>query len=168
MARQLFGFYRASEANDPETFVMGATAMLAQYPEQIVRLVCSPASGLVSECKWLPNIAEIKVACEKLMAPVYAERKREALRLQSSAVLAPPPPASEESRKRVRAMAEALSAELAVKGEKRPVDFTKPRSPDEANVSRQHFEARLDELKAQNEADPVKLSRPLRDNEDAA
>ena len=157
----MFGFYRASTANDPETFIAGAAKWLAQFPEPIARLVCDPVTGLPGTNEWLPNLAEIRVACEKLMAPVYAERKREALRLHSAAVLAPAPPATDEGRRRVRQAADELLAELKV-ANPRAMDFRPPRSPGEAEAARRHFEARLPELAAEYATVPPKLGPGLK------
>jgi hypothetical protein len=77
LAAKLFGCYRAAEANDPETFIAAATVTLAQYPEAVVRQICDPVRGLPSEDKWLPSIAEIRVTCERAMAPRRAEERRE-------------------------------------------------------------------------------------------
>jgi hypothetical protein len=148
MAGQLFACYRASEANDPEMYVAAVAANLARFPEPIVRQVCSPAVGLPTENKWLPSVAEIREACEKLMAPVYAERRRAALLADTAKVLAPLPPATAESRKSVREMADDLRAELNARGEPRKIDFRKPGDAREAEVVRRHFEAKLEELKA--------------------
>lgn len=162
LATQLFGFYRASTANDPETFIAGAAKWLAQFPEPIARLVCDPVMGLPGTNEWLPNLAEIRVACEKLMAPVYAERKREALRLHTAQVLAPslPPPAPMD-RMRVRQMADELLAELKVANPK-AIDFRPARSPGEAEAARRHFEARLPELEAEYSARPPVIGLSLR------
>jgi hypothetical protein len=67
LAAQLFGCYRASEANDPETFITSAVANLASYPECVVERICDPVRGLPAKSKWLPSIAEIRAACETEM-----------------------------------------------------------------------------------------------------
>ena len=88
MATRLFGYYRASEANDPETFIAGATVTLARYPEAVVRNICDPVRGLPSTAKWLPSIAEIREACEQAMAPRYAEERRQNERAHTERVTA--------------------------------------------------------------------------------
>src|SRR5574337_1562464 len=75
-ASRLFGFYRASEANDPEIFMAGAAAILARYPEEIVRRVCSP-SGLPASSKWLPSLTEIRCACDSALRPDLSMRARQ-------------------------------------------------------------------------------------------
>jgi hypothetical protein len=85
LAGRLFGSFRAADANDPETFIAGATAIIAHYPEQIVRLVCY---GLPSQTKWLPALAEIREACERAIAPTLAEQRRAQERAHTARVLA--------------------------------------------------------------------------------
>ena len=75
-----FGCYRASEANDPETFITGAAATLACYPEAIVRDVCDPVRGLPAHDEWLPSIARVRVECERRMQPVRDQERRERIR----------------------------------------------------------------------------------------
>ena len=54
--------------------------MLSGYPEAIVREVCDPVRGLPSEDKWLPSVAEIRVACERKMQPLRDQERRDRLR----------------------------------------------------------------------------------------
>ena len=80
LATRLFGFYRASEANDPETFITGATAVLSRYPQALVYAVCDPVSGLPGEDAWLPSIARIRVECERRMQPLRDQERRDRVR----------------------------------------------------------------------------------------
>ena len=88
LAAQLLGCYRASDANDPDTFVTAAAALLACYPEAIARRVCDPVRGLPSLSKWLPAIAEIRAACETEMVWRDAVERRSRERVKTLAVLA--------------------------------------------------------------------------------
>jgi hypothetical protein len=87
MAAQLFSFYPRNEANDPESFIAGATAMLARYPEAVVEAVCNPARGLPANNKFLPSIAEIRAACEQEAVWHDAVTRREARRAETARVL---------------------------------------------------------------------------------
>jgi hypothetical protein len=162
-AAKLFGCYPRNEANDPETFLTAATAILASYPEIVADRVCDPLlrSSLPSKSKFLPSIAEIRTACETEMVWHDAVERRERERRHTAEVLAPAPPATDESRKRVRALADDVIAELNAKGEARKIDFRPPRSPGEAEAARRHFEARLPELAAEYAATPLKLGPSL-------
>jgi hypothetical protein len=171
LAAKLFGCYRASDANDPETFLAAATAMLAQYPEAAVAKVCDPVRGLPSTSKFLPSITEIREACEREMVWHYAVEKRERERRHTAEVLAPSPPATAESRQRVRALANQVLAELSVGDAPQSIGFRPPRSPAEAEASRRYFEGRLEALKADYAARPPSLSpalRPAPPDEDVA
>lgn len=52
-------------------------AVLAEYPMDVVRLVCDPRCGIPSKCNWLPTLAEIKAECESWHAPMRRARQRE-------------------------------------------------------------------------------------------
>ena len=152
----LFGFYPRNEANDPEMFIAGATAMLAGYPETVVERVCDPVRGLPAKSRFLPAIAEIREACEREMVWHDAVERRERDRRHTAEVLAPAPaPPTEDGRRRVRALADATLAELAAKMPPgTSVSFRPPRSPAEAEAARRHFEARLPKLAAEYAANP--------------
>lgn len=73
-ARLLFGCYRRGDANDPETYVAAVAAVLSAYPEETMRFVTDPRSGLPGQKKrdpktgqeWsgLPDVADVRSACE--------------------------------------------------------------------------------------------------------
>jgi hypothetical protein len=77
--RILIGCFRTGEAADPEVYVTAISAVLAQYPEQVVRDVTDPIIGLPSRSKWLPTVSEVREACEAL---VQRERDAEARQRQ--------------------------------------------------------------------------------------
>lgn len=79
-ARLLFGFYKRGEANDPETFVMGVSAILSDYPMETIRWVTDPRTGMPSN-PWkdpktgyvktgLPEPFDVKTACEAHYGPL--------------------------------------------------------------------------------------------------
>lgn len=68
-ARLMFGCYRKGDANDPDTYVAAITATLARYPEDIIRDVTNPASGLPTKKDFLPTVKEVFEACEEIMQP---------------------------------------------------------------------------------------------------
>jgi hypothetical protein len=63
-AQSLIGLYPAREVHDAKTYASGVTALMAAYPLEFVRRVCSPVHGIPSRLKWLPTIAEIKTALD--------------------------------------------------------------------------------------------------------
>jgi hypothetical protein len=119
MATQLFRCYRASDANDPDAFIAATAKTFTLYPASIVSRVCDPVHGLPSEDKWLPSIAEIRQACEKLMAPQRAEERRARERDHTRRVSGVAPPPTPASIERVRALADRVIGEIAAT---RPLD----------------------------------------------
>ncbi len=59
----LFSSYRKDEAHDPEIYCAAIAATLSDFPRQVVEYVTDPRTGVQSEIKWLPNIAEVRAAC---------------------------------------------------------------------------------------------------------
>lgn len=87
-ARLLFGCYRRGEANDPETYAAAVAAVLAEYPEDTIRHVTDPRTGLPSNpptdpktgrtYTGLPDVGHVRAACEKHHGPVRRAREYEA------------------------------------------------------------------------------------------
>lgn len=80
-ARVLVGCYRQGEAADPEVYLAALAAIMAEYPEDIVRVVTDPRSGLPSRSKWLPTVCEVRAECDRIAGDrartVEASRRRE-------------------------------------------------------------------------------------------
>jgi hypothetical protein len=74
----LLGCYRQGEASDPKVYVRAVAAVLAHYDEAVITAVTDPVRGLPGSTKWLPNVAEVRAACEAELRPSrdYEERKR--------------------------------------------------------------------------------------------
>jgi len=75
-AAKLIGCYPSGKPADPQTYVAAVTAVLADYPAEIVRHVTDPRTGLPRHCKFLPTIAELADALEVEMVP-YRRQWRE-------------------------------------------------------------------------------------------
>jgi hypothetical protein len=73
----LLGCFRRGEANDPEVYATAVAAVLATYPEAVVKRVTDPVTGLPGRLQWLPTIAEVRGACEAEMRPIREARERE-------------------------------------------------------------------------------------------
>jgi hypothetical protein len=97
-AKLMFGCYRRGDANDPDTYVAAVAAVLSRYNSEIIKAVTDPYSGLPArktESGWsgLPDVADVKEACEaeaarqQRMAKLAALPRPQPLRL-------PPPPQS--------------------------------------------------------------------------
>jgi hypothetical protein len=61
------GCYRTGEANDPEVYISAVTHILAQYPEDVMRAVSDPLTGLPVKIEWLPKLKEVLAACEEIV-----------------------------------------------------------------------------------------------------
>jgi hypothetical protein len=70
-AKLMAGCYRKSDAADPETYLLALSAVLAEYPPDIVHRVTDPRTGLPTKQDWLPTVKEVRDACNEL-----AERQR--------------------------------------------------------------------------------------------
>lgn len=83
----LFRQYRRGEANDPDTYVAAAAAILSDYPAETIRYVTDPRTGLASN-PWrdpstgyvhggMPSPAHIKWACEEHYGPIQRRLDRD-------------------------------------------------------------------------------------------
>jgi hypothetical protein len=161
MATRLFGFFPRSEANDPETFIAGAAAMLMRYPEAIVRGVCDPVRGLPGTNKFF-SLAELREVCEREMVwhDVVVKREREREHTRRILDSRKAPVGSPEHQNVVNGY-EELTAALAPKIAPRrapPPDARYAATPGlEAQAAATHA-ARLEELA---QAPPARLSAAL-------
>lgn len=88
-ARLLFSCYRRDEANEPETYCAAVAAILGDgYSAEVVNYVTDPRTGIPSNIKFLPTIAEVREACDERSA--YLDRMRRYAELKP---VAPKPPA---------------------------------------------------------------------------
>jgi hypothetical protein len=80
-ATLLFSCYRRDEAHDPKVYVAAAAAVLGCYPVKVIERVTDPRTGIASDIKFLPNIAEIREACDRaaILIDKMAEPKRRAI-----------------------------------------------------------------------------------------
>jgi hypothetical protein len=81
----LLGCYRTGEAADPEIYLAAVIDVLSNYSFEVMLQAIDPNRGLPAKIKWLPNVAEIKEECERIVAP---EREREERRKQLAQQLA--------------------------------------------------------------------------------
>lgn len=78
-ARLLFGSYRKGDANDPETYTAAITAILADYPEEVIRFVTHPRTGIARVFTFLPNPADVSDFCDAVVRSFsYRERMAKA------------------------------------------------------------------------------------------
>jgi hypothetical protein len=77
-ARLLLGCYRKGDANDPDTYVAAITATLARYPQDVIKAVTHPATGLPTQKDFLPTVREVFLACEAIIQPRREAAARQA------------------------------------------------------------------------------------------
>src|SRR5688572_25506822 len=63
-ARVLLGSYRTGQASDPAFYAAAIAAVLSDYPEDVVRYVTDPRTGVQNRIKFLPDVFEVREACE--------------------------------------------------------------------------------------------------------
>jgi hypothetical protein len=76
-ARLLFGQFRKGDANDPDTYSASIAAVLAEYPDEVVRQATDPRTGLGSRCDWLPTVKEVHDFCRSIVEAEERATKRE-------------------------------------------------------------------------------------------
>ena len=69
---RLLGQFRRNDADDPETFVVALTAIMAQYPVPVLDAICSPTEGLSTKGSFVPSLFEIREACNETMRLMIA------------------------------------------------------------------------------------------------
>jgi hypothetical protein len=62
-ARAILSSYRRDDFADPDGFLVQAGMVLERYPDEIIRQVSSPITGIQRTCKWPPSIAELVEFC---------------------------------------------------------------------------------------------------------
>lgn len=64
-AEMIFACYRRDEAANPEIYAAAAAAILEGYTQSVIERITDPRTGIASQCRFLPSIAEITEACEQ-------------------------------------------------------------------------------------------------------
>jgi len=70
----LFSAYRIDQYADADGFKNSLGAVLEGFPDEVIRYVCDPRTGLQRCLKWPPTISEVVEACEEHRA--YLHRMR--------------------------------------------------------------------------------------------
>ena len=63
MTQILFSCYRKDEAHDGDIYCAAVASVLAEYPREVVETVTDPRTGIASESKFLPSVAEVRSFC---------------------------------------------------------------------------------------------------------
>lgn len=123
-AAAIMGFYRKADFAEPEVFVPGAIRVLSAYPEEVVRRVADPLTGIAGRQTFPPSIAELKAECDRHMEPLRQEATRRERVERERRLLAscPEPPTPDERRRAVEEW----------ERRRREIEATAGRSPVEA------------------------------------
>lgn len=73
----LFGSFKKSDADDPETFTAGCLRLFTAYPREVVEHVVDPMTGLAGKEDWVPSLAKVKAALEARASQLARQRERE-------------------------------------------------------------------------------------------
>jgi hypothetical protein len=73
----LFSCYRKDEAHDAELYCAAVASTLACYDRAVVDHVTDPRSGIASEVKFLPAVAEIRSFCNTAAARMKLHERPE-------------------------------------------------------------------------------------------
>lgn len=73
--RIIFSAYRTDQYGDPEGYIDSLNLVFGQYPNDVVKYVSDPRTGVQRDCEWPPTIAKIVAACDARMGEI-AKLKR--------------------------------------------------------------------------------------------
>jgi hypothetical protein len=68
--RIIFSAYRTDQYGDPEGYIDSLNLVFGQYPNEVIKYVSDPRTGVQRGCKWPPTIAEIVAACDARMGEI--------------------------------------------------------------------------------------------------
>lgn len=71
----IFSAYRRDDFADPDGFAVQLGAVLEQYPDDVIRFVTSPRTGIQRKAKFPPTIAEIVEMCDAEVARIARIKK---------------------------------------------------------------------------------------------
>jgi len=73
----IFACYRKDEAHNPDMYAAAVTAVLSDFPRDVIDYVIDPRTGILGTLKFLPTVAEIKEACEYAHNRILQQQERE-------------------------------------------------------------------------------------------
>jgi hypothetical protein len=93
-AKFLLGCYRRDNANDPDSYVLACSLVLARYDEALIREVTDPRTGIQTTEKFrafAPNAGELKHYCDEQAAVKARIREYREWPVTNAPRLAAPP-----------------------------------------------------------------------------
>jgi len=64
-ARMVLACYRRDEANNPEIYSAAIAAIFEGYSQVVVERAADPRTGIASQYKFLPTVAEVREFCDR-------------------------------------------------------------------------------------------------------
>ena len=64
-AQTMFACYRRDDATNPEVYCAAVASVLSEYKPVVVDYVTDPRTGIPSDQKFLPSVAEVREACNR-------------------------------------------------------------------------------------------------------
>lgn len=113
-ARILIGCYRTDNWADVEIAARAFVKLFMLYPEEAARAVSDPATGVPSQSKFPPSIAEVSDALKAYMAPIVRQRQRDAIDAAHRRQLSPPRPAQADKDRVQRALEGFINRNVVV------------------------------------------------------
>lgn len=98
-------------------------SLLAEYPVEVIEVVCDPRRGLATRCKFLPTLAELTEALQSEMEPHNQAWHREREKQLAIPRMDRAPPTAEE-----RARVESIRQGLSDLGKKDPLQDLRDRT----------------------------------------
>ena len=78
-AEILLSCYRKDEVHNPEIYSASVASILAEWSPAVVDYVTDPRTGIASDLKWLPSVAEVRNACLRAQTRLDALAKPKAV-----------------------------------------------------------------------------------------
>lgn len=94
------------DVHDPEAYLAGATAILAQYPPAVMTALADPVSG-TRVLKDFPSLRDLREACDRLFEPIQREIERRHAQEQHRRELPAPRQRTPEEQARIDAQVRA-------------------------------------------------------------
>lgn len=73
----IFSSFRKSDTDDPDVYLAACIRVLMAYPEEVMRAVADPLTGIAGEQTFLPSIAELRASLDRRYAPILAKQRHE-------------------------------------------------------------------------------------------
>jgi hypothetical protein len=138
----LFGCYRKGDANDPDRYIGAVIAVLSDYPEDTIRHVTDPRTGVSTKYPdYMPNAGQVRQACEDHYGPTRRAVEREAAEQRQLAERKRLMPPEGPKKTYEELVADCRARGLMIGGKSPPVVQPLDDWLDQMGISREQFDA---------------------------